>query len=119
MHAYNKQLVRQQSLGDSVDFSRQNVVETMCNLWPLSIILESATRRNKISTVHELLHYYGKHHSSYITALNQSLRRKEGPELQLAIRTTVNSMYLVRNEYPIEVIQLTMLLHVTDRIRDA
>ena len=119
VHAYNKQLVRQQSLGDSVDFSRQNVVETMCNLWPLSIILETATRRNRISTIHELLHYYGKHHPSYISNLNQSLKRKEGPELQLAIRTTVNSMYLVRNEYPIEVIQLTMLLHVTDRIRDS
>ena len=118
VHTYNKQLVHQQSIGDSVDFSRQNVLETMCNLWPLSVILETATRRNKIFTVHELLHYYGKHHSSYITSLNQSLRRKEGPELQLAIRTTVNPMYLVRNEYPIEVIQLTMLLHITDRVRD-
>ena len=94
---YNKQLVCQPSLGDSVDFSQQNGIETMCNLWPLSVILETAMRCNKISTVHELLHYCGKHHSSYITALNQSLRRKEGPELQLAIHTTVNSMYLVGN----------------------
>ena len=28
-------------------------------------------------------------------------------------------MHLIRNEYPIEVIQLTVLLHITDRIRDA
>ena len=81
--------------------------------------MESATRRNKLSTLHEILHNYGKHYSSYISTLNQNLKYKEGPELQLSLRTTVNSMYLVRNEYPIEVIQLTMLLHITDRIRDS
>ena len=60
---YNKQLVRQQLVGDAVTYSRQNVVLTMCTLWPLSIILESATRRTKLSTVHELLYSYTKHYS--------------------------------------------------------
>ena len=91
----------------------------MCTLWPLSIILESATRRTKLSTVHELLYSYTKHDSSYIKALTQDLQRKQGPELQLALRTTANSMYLVRNEYPIEVVQLTILLHITEKIRDS
>ena len=91
----------------------------MCTLWPLSIILETATRRTKLSTVHELLYSYSKHYSSYIKALTQDLQRKQGPELQLALRTTANSMYLVRNEYPIEVVQLTILLHITEKIRDS
>ena len=116
---YNKQLVRQQLVGDAVTYSRQNVVLTMCTLWPLSIILESATRRTKLSTVHELLYSYTKHYSQYIKALTHDLQRKQGPELQLALRTTANSMYLVRNEYPIEVVQLTILLHITEKIRDS
>ena len=115
---YNRQLIRHQAEGEAVDFSRRNVVDTMCVLWPIPCILESATRRTKVSTIHELLQHYTKHYSSYITGVTNDLKRKEGPELQLAIRTTINSMYLVRNEYPLEIIQLALLLHITDKIRD-
>ena len=90
----------------------------MCVLWPIPFILESATRRTKVSTIHELLQHYTKHYSSYITGVTNDLKRKEGPELQPAICTTINSRYLVRNEYPLEVIQLALLLHITDKIRD-
>ena len=87
-----------------MDFSIGNVViGTMCTLWPISIIMQSATRRrrNKLSTVHGILHNYGKHYASYIPALKQNLKSKGGPELQLPLRTAVNSMCLVRNEYPV------------------
>ena len=58
---YNKQLVRhcQQLVGDAVAYSHQSAVLTMRTLWPLSIIIEAATRRTTVSvtagTVHELL----------------------------------------------------------------
>ncbi len=115
---YHRQLVRHHSEDDPVDFSRRNVVDTMCILWPISIVLPDVTKRTKVSTVHELLQHYLKHYSSYISNITTDLKRKEGPELQLAIRTTVNSMYLVRNEFNIEVIQLALMLYITDRIRD-
>ena len=65
----------------------------MCVLWPFPFILESAMRRTKVSTIHELLQHCAKHYSSYITGVTNDLKRKEGPELQLAICTMINSMY--------------------------
>ena len=57
----NKQLIRMHMMDDPVDSSKENPVETMCTLWPISTLYEAATKRTKISTIHDLLSNYVHH----------------------------------------------------------
>ena len=109
----NKQLIRMHLMDDPVDSSKENPVETMCTLWPISTLYEAATKRTKISTIHDLLSNYVHHSPKQIAQLTQDIKRKAGPDLSLAIRSAVSRMFMVRTDYPVEVIQLAIVLHVT------
>ena len=93
-------------MDDAVDSSKEEV-ETRCMLWPKSMLYQAATKRTKISTIHNLLSHYVNHSSKHIAQLTQDFKRKAGPDLPLAIQSAVSRMFMVHTDYPVEVIQPT------------
>ena len=113
MKIFNRQLLQAQEDDEPIDFTGQNVFETMPFLWCLQAIMETATRRTRISTIIELLAHFQKYSASSLSQINNDLKRKTGAELLSAIKTSLNSFDQIRNEYPMETVQISILLYIS------